>query len=139
MEKKLNPVMENRLRVKVDCSEPIMTDQSYKKSSDINNIMKQYGKTQVLPNTREHLARYVDTSELPSLEEAHDIIMEAKELFEQLPSNVRKLMDNDPTKLVDFVKDPNNTELLVKNGVLEQTVIEAPSQEPPQDVKAPSS
>ena len=53
-------------------------DQSYKNVSDINNIMKQYQKTGILPNVKEKLARYADVSQVPTVEEAHDIIFKQK-------------------------------------------------------------
>lgn len=111
-------VMEERLRVKIDCSKPVLTDQSFKKSQDINNIMKQYSKTGILPSTREHLARYVDNTQVLSIEEAHEVIKNANEMFMQLPADIRKLMDNDPSKMVEYIKNPNNKEILVKHGVL---------------------
>lgn len=113
-------VMEKRLQTTLDASGPVLTDQSWLKSQDINNIMKKYQKTGVLPETRAHLAQYLDVSEVPSLEDAHDMVMEARSMFMELPSDVRKLMDNDPTKLYDYCKDPKNQEFLIKRGVLDK-------------------
>jgi phage internal scaffolding protein len=109
-----------RKRVQVDCSSPKLTDQSYKKSADINNIMKQYQKTGILPNVQQKVANYIDNTNIPSLEEAHNIIQSAKSLFKELPSNIRKMIDNDPKKLLGYLQDPKNEEFLVKEGVLIQ-------------------
>lgn len=110
-----------RKRVSIDLSKPKMTDQSGLKASNINNIMEQYKRTGVLPEVRQKIARYVDNTEIPSLEEAHDIIVEAREMFMALPAQVRKLMDNDPTRLVEFIKDPENVDVLIKYGVIEKS------------------
>jgi hypothetical protein len=128
-------VMERRLRNKVDASSPVLTDQSMVKNQDINNIMKKYQKTGVLPQTRQALAQYLDVSEVPSLEEAHEAIIEARNMFNELPSDVRKLMDNDPTKLHEYCSNPENADFLVKRGVLDK--IELPAQEVAGDASIP--
>ena len=105
-------------RIQIDCSEEKLTDQSYAKAADINNIMANYHKTGVLPQTREKLARYIDTTEIPSLIEAHELIEQSKNMFMELPAHIRKLMDNDPTKMESFIKNPENHDTLVKYGLL---------------------
>lgn len=125
-------------RVSIDCSKPKMTDQSDAKAADINHIMKVYQKTGVLPHVKAKVARFVDNTNIPSLEEAHNIILEAKDAFMELPSNIRKMMDNDATKLVDFVNNPENHAILQEYGILEKpadVVQDAPApapDEPPQ-------
>lgn len=118
--------------VAIDCSHPKLTDQSDKASADINNIMRVYQKTGVLPHVKEKIARYVDNTQVVSLEEAFNISKNAQEAFQSLPSDVRKLMDNDPTKLVDFLNDPKNEELLVKHDILEKVeVVQDVQPDPP--------
>lgn len=115
---------ELRRRVSLDCSKPVLTDQSQKGMTDINNIMLQYSKTGLLPVQQQKVAHYIDNTEIMPLEEAHKLISDAKELFYQLPAQVRKLMDNDPTKLESFIKDEENTDILLKYGILEAKHIE---------------
>lgn len=98
---------------------PSLTDQSDKNYLDINNIMKNYAKTGILPQFQEKVAHYIDATELPSYIEAHAQIKEAKELFNAIPANIRKLMDNNPKNLEPFLKNPENKELLYKYGLLE--------------------
>lgn len=109
-----------RKRVSLDLSKPVITDQSAKKMTDINNIMLQYSKTGLLPVQKEKLARYIDNTKIMPLEEAHALIQGAKQQFMELPAQLRKLMDNDPTKLVSFIQDPENKEILLKHGILEK-------------------
>jgi phage internal scaffolding protein len=97
-----------------------MTDQSDANYLDINNIMKNYAKTGLLPQFKEKVAQYLDVSNAPSYIEAHDQIQAAKKLFDALPSAVRKLMDNDPAKLEETLKDPKNYDFLVQHGVLKE-------------------
>lgn len=91
-----------------------MTDQEFKNSSDINNIIK----APVTPPEFEQ--SYGDLSKMPDLETAFKITQDAITAFEMLPSNVRKLIDNDPSKLVSFIEDEKNKDFLIKEGVLKK-------------------
>lgn len=113
---------ELRKRHSIDASSPKKTDQSGKNMSDINNIMDQYMKTGLLPVTQTKVAQYIDNTEIMSLEQAHDQIQHAKELFYELPATIRKLMDNDPTKLHSFITDKENYDILVKYKMIEPKV-----------------
>lgn len=112
--------MNKRKRVQIDCSKPQLTDQSDLNMSNINTIMANYSKNGLLPHVQEKVARYIDNTQIMPLEEAHAAIQAAKNMFNELPAKIRKLMDNDPTKLVDFIKDPENEDILVKYNVLEK-------------------
>jgi hypothetical protein len=97
-----------------------LTDQSDKNYLDINNIMKHYAKTGVLPQFKEKIAQYLDVSSLPSYMEAHEQIQAAKELFYKLPSDVRRLADNNPAKLEQVINNPDYSDLLYKHGLIEK-------------------
>jgi hypothetical protein len=92
-------------------------DKSFKKASDINNIVGKFLKTGVLPQVHRQ-GVYGDYSEVPTLEEAFEAANQAVELFLSLPSDVRKLMDNDPSKLESWLLDDNNADLAEKHGLL---------------------
>lgn len=106
-------------RVQIDCGGVSKTDQSFAKSVNINNIIKKFQKTGILPNTSGQ-AVYADVSALPSLEEAHRIIKTAESAFLDLPSDVRKLMDNNPLKMEMWLSDEANYDMAVKYGLLEK-------------------
>lgn len=105
----------------VDFSEPQLTDQSYANACDINVIMAQYAKTGLLPQNSTIPPRYIDTTQVPTLEQAFSAVNSALEAFNDLPPTIRKLMDNDPSQLENFIADPNNADLLLKHGILIQT------------------
>ena len=105
-----------------------MTDQSFKKSCDINNIVKQFAKTGELPKSS-RVPQFGDFSEVPTLEEAFEVAIVARDAFYELPATIRKLIDNDPSKLESFIADKENKEICQKHGLLEQEVKET---KPPQ-------
>lgn len=111
---------ELRQRCSVNLGKVQKTDQSYKKMCDINVIIANASKTGVLSHQQSKVAQYIDNTEIPSLMEAHAVIRDAQESFMTLPSQIRKLMDHDPTKLADFVSNPENLDILVKHGILEE-------------------
>lgn len=122
---------ELRRRVSLDMSHPKITDQSSKATADINNIMLQYSKTGLLPVTKEKVAQYIDNTNVMPLEDAHALITTARNLFMELPAQIRKLMDNDPTKLESFIQDKENFDILVKHGVLDKKVEKVSPSDPP--------
>lgn len=96
-----------------------MTDQSFKKSCDINNIVKQIIKTGRVPESTK-IAHYADFSALPTLEDAFTASLEAQDAFYSIPATVRKLMDNDPSKLEEFVKNEANREICYSHGLIDR-------------------
>lgn len=133
MKKKITTRKNGTRRVQLDCSKPILTDQSMKNSTDINAMMRQYQKTGIPPQLKQKVGDYRDNVGMPTLEEAHDQVEYAKNLFYELPAAIRRRMNNDPTKLPAFMQDTDNHELLVKHGLLEKTSVEGdvnPSQAP---------
>jgi len=127
-----------RTRISIDCSEPLITDQSYKKASDINNIMKQYQKTGLLNEPNRALAKYVDNTLAIPLEDAHRLVNEATELFHQLPIQLRKQMDNNPLNLESFLSDPDNRAQLIQHGLIKADEgTPSPSPQPSADIPDP--
>lgn len=113
-------------RVTLDCSEPLITDQSGKNAADINTIMEQYKKTGMLPQQTIRQPIYQDNSIIPSLEEAFNIVNSAVEQFSELHPDVRKLMDNDPAKLELFINDEKNADILKKYNITVEKLKEEP-------------
>lgn len=106
-------------RVHPKLSDKKLVDQSHKNMCDINIIMERYRKTGMLPQFREKIPYFVDNTGIKSIEEAHELVNEANYLFEQIPSHIRKLMDNNPANLVDFIKNPENIDVCTKYGLIE--------------------
>lgn len=111
---------ELRQRVALKLNKVTKTDQSFKKMCDINIIVSNAKKTGVLSHQRENIAQYIDNTQIPSLLDAQKLIRDAQESFMSLPSQIRKLMDHDPTKLVEFINDSENYDILCKHGILEK-------------------
>jgi len=121
----------NSRRVQHDCSGVSKTKQEYKNSCDINLIMARALKTGIAPQAVRQ-GYYADVSDVPDLATAYEMVNRASEAFYALPADVRRLIDNDPSKLGNFISNPDNMELCVKHGLL--TKIEKPADIPPKEV-----
>lgn len=94
-----------------------LTKQADAKDADINNIMKRYEKTGLLPQLSRP-GQYGDFSEVRTYREALDQVMEAQSMFEALPGSLRARFGNDPELFLEFVDNPANAEELVKLGLV---------------------
>lgn len=93
-----------------------LTQQQYADDCDVNRIMERYMKTGLMPQTVAPLLEG-DFSNLPSYQEALHTIMDAEKMFMQIPAKTRLHFDNDPQKLMDYLKDEKNNEEAIKLGL----------------------
>lgn len=104
------------LKVRINFPEQGRTKQSHKKECDVNQIMMQFRKTGVIAHRNEHEPKYDDHSGI-SFTEAMQIVTESQQMFEDLPSHIRKRFSNQPEQFLDFVQDPQNNAELIKMGL----------------------
>lgn len=97
------------------------TKQSFKDECDINVIMSRYQKTGILDFTAKHQAQYGDCTGL-EFQAGLDIISNAKRMFADLPSSVRRRFDNDPGEFLDFINDASNREEAQRMGLLKESI-----------------
>lgn len=86
-----------------------LTEQSHKDSCDINLIVaRAQHNPAVLLDKSMRPDVFRDFSNSESYVEMLNKVCEAKSAFEELDSSVRSRFDNDPSKLIDFVTNPDN-------------------------------
>lgn len=95
---------------------PSRTVQSEKDNSDINVILKRFGVTGHLPQAA-RLPQYGDYTGIDDFHTAMNVVREAQEGFNALPSGLRRRFGNDPQAYLEFVSNPENEEELVKLGI----------------------
>jgi len=89
-------------------NEPSKTDQQWKKSCDVNEIVKRYIKTGQITHTRASQAQYADVSQIPDLLTALNQVQSASDAFQTLPSQLRKKLNNSPLEFIEYLKDSKN-------------------------------
>ena len=93
------------------------TKQEFLESSDLNNIMKRYPERgTVLQHTKKPM--FGDFAELPTFQEALNVVVKAREGFEALPSHVRERFHNSPEEFLAFVHGEGNEAELKKLGLI---------------------
>jgi len=108
---KRNPVL-------VNCETIGKTKPEFKESCDINHILNKYQKTGQLP-IMQKTPLYEDFSSVPDYQGSLNIIIKAEEQFNNLPSDIRKKFENDPSKFLEFVDNKDNSEAMIKMGLKE--------------------
>lgn len=119
--------------------EPTMTIQSEKDNCDINVIMNRYATCGTpLPYRTDGVEPvYADVSELGDYMENYQRCKQAEEMFNSLPSALRKELDNNPANLLPFIQDEKNKERCYEYGLLNKPVVEV-SQTTPVAPSVPS-
>lgn len=110
------PSTNPRVRVAFTCEGPSVTKQSFKDECDINMIMKKYQKTGAITHLNNRGGEY-GFADAIDFREALEVVNRAQDLFDALPSSIRKMCNHDPGEFLEFVQDPKNAEELVKLGL----------------------
>lgn len=87
--------------------QPSQTLQSFKDDADINCIIARYENTGVLVDPTVPVSRtpsFGDYSDMPSYQEAQNVIVAANNAFNTLSSKIRERFGNDPAAYFDFVQ-----------------------------------
>ena len=120
--------------------EPTRTKQSEAKATNINNIIKQYEKTGVLPTIGRD-AVFMDVSAAPDYMTALNLITQADAMFMQLPAELRARFDNEPAQFLDWTSDPANRDEMRELGLLEKPAdaVRVIVDNPPEPVADPAA
>lgn len=85
-----------------------LTDESFAEECDVNNIIKRYVQTGLMPHTKA-FGFFEDISNLPEdLMAAQQTLAEAERNFMLLPSGIRSKFDNNPIALIQWLENPAN-------------------------------
>ncbi|QCS36313.1 minor capsid protein [Capybara microvirus Cap1_SP_230] len=107
--------------------ERILVDSSHRDQVDINNILKRYRQTGVLPPSLAQ-AVFADTSIFTDYKAALATIREAEDIFASMPAEIRESCGYEPSELLAFMSRPDSKPLIQKyfgGGVLPNQVAEA--------------
>lgn len=115
-------------RPTVDCSnDVVLVEQSHKKECDMHHIMRKFRETGVLNHVKEYEGKYMDMADPISFQEAMNTVTQAQQMFDSVPSHIRKRFGNDPVAYLEFVQNPDNLPELREMGLAR--AIEKPVQE----------
>lgn len=113
------------------CEDESLTIQADKDQADINNIVKQFGLTQMLPYGNA-VPEYADFTDAPmDFHSAQNFIIQARDEFMKYPAEVRSAFDNDPGVFLSALEDPDKAPLFQELGLSLPKDAAPPVIEPP--------
>lgn len=92
------------------------TRQEQQQQTDVNVIVAAHRRGGVTTHLINRVSQF---AWVPSMDfrECMEHIRQARELFDELPSQTRKFFENDPRNFVEYASDPKNLDDLVKHGL----------------------
>ena len=106
------------------CEDATLTQQHFKDECDINNILRQFNVTGLLPeNTLS--PRYGDFTGISDYHTALNQVIAAEDEFMRLPAHLRARFENDPAQLIEFLNNSEN-----KNEAIELGLVNKPENLP---------
>lgn len=95
-----------------------LTHQAMAPECDINGIMKRYERTGILEHRNNFEGQYGHFIDGPAdYHEAMNAVIEADEMFQTLPSGIRRRFHNDAGAFLDYANDPDNAEDMIRMGL----------------------
>lgn len=99
------------------CPEESLTQQNQEADTNINNIVRRYTQTGELPvHTRPPLQEEFAT--VTTMQEAANLLIDAKHAFMEQPAAVRNRFNNDPAAFVEFCSNEENRDDMRKMGLM---------------------
>ncbi len=89
------------------------TKEAFKDETDINKILKRAQKTGTISHMNRHQGRYADFSGFDFFE-AQLKLTAGREIFDELPSEIRNEFNQNPARFFAFVNDPENKDRLAE-------------------------
>jgi len=107
----------------VACEEPSLAQQHFKDECDINNILRQFNITGLLPESPLS-PRYGDFTGINDYQSALNAVIAAEDGFMTLPAGIRAQFGNDPEQLINFLDNPENKDEAIRLGLIDVKTIE---------------
>lgn len=104
----------------LSCKDASLTKQSDREAADINNILRRYEKSGVLPEMISAEPQWGDFSDVPTYQQALNVVQKAETQFGLLDAEVRAKFANDPKAFLAFAVNPNNAAEMVKLGLAKE-------------------
>jgi len=107
----------DRTRTGFETTGESLTQQSHAAAADVRNIIKQYDRTGLIANVNKGIAQYGDYSEINEYAEALNMVREAEQSFQEIPSHIREQFNNNAGLFFEFATNPKNSEKMVEMGL----------------------
>lgn len=107
-------------QVGLRCTSPSLAQQQYTEECNINQILQKFTQTGILDTIGPGV--YADLGDSSDYRESLEIIKNAEQMFQALPSHIRDRFQNDPAQYLDFVHDEKNLAEGQELGIFTQSI-----------------
>lgn len=114
-----------------------LTQQCFKKECDINNILSKHARSGLVEHLNTFEGDYRDLSEPIDYQTALNVVINAKDAFDTLPSDVRKKFNNEPGEFLAFATNPDNLDAMRDMGLANPLPDSVPAPPDPEPVETP--
>lgn len=120
------------------CETPSLTEQSFKDSMDINNILARCVSGD-FSGFCARPAQYLDTTQLNDFQENMNRLSNVRNYFDALPSELRAKFNNDLRTFTEFCSNSSNVDTMREMGLLPPAEPAVPAEPviPPKEDSAP--
>ena len=101
------------------CEDASLAQQHFKDECDINNILRQFNVTGLLPEATLS-PRYGDFTGIGDYHSALNQVIAAEDEFMSLPATLRARFENDPALLIEFLNNPENYDEAISLGLVDK-------------------
>lgn len=102
----------------VDTGEETITQSQWEPTTKIDYLLRKYSANGLNPYAPSLPAEYLDVSEYGDFQVNQNKMLDVMDYFDSLPSNIRKMFDNDPAALIGFLSNPANADKARQIGLL---------------------
>lgn len=99
-------------------NDPSLTEQQFASECDINTIIKTFHATGQLPAGNNLQPTFSDLTNATDFNDAMNLVIQAEEMFMDLPAKVRDRFDNDPIQLLQFIDNEDNRAEAIELGLV---------------------
>lgn len=115
------PYDSKRVKVGMHFNKPTICEQRLGHDLDMNAIVNRYNQGVYSPTPIvASQPKFASVFKPNMYEDSLAYVREVQNEFNALPSDIRRKFDNDPNKMLNFVKDDKNIEEAYKLGLLDQ-------------------
>lgn len=101
------------------CKDKTLAQQQFKDQCDINILHARYLETGEIPQVEEGLT-YGNFTGIFDFQTAMNAVRTAEGLFQQFPARIKNRFDNDPQKLLEFLRNDENREEAEFLGIVQK-------------------
>lgn len=127
----------DRISLSTPVGERSLTKQSFKDQADVNLVVRRYATEGTLPYVNPRPGVFGDVSGAVQLQEAIELVRDANDSFQGLPSSVRTLADNSAVNFLQMLSTPDGVSDLQEVGFLPTPPAPTPVVETPPTPAAP--